>query len=64
MADSIAPPNPSGQGMTLRDYFAARAMAAILSQVNLGGDETEIDFDAIAVDSYCAADAMLEARKR
>lgn len=45
-------------GMTLRDYFAAKAMQELLSQ-NLGGairDETLADF------AYAMADAMLKAR--
>ena len=48
-------------GMTLRDYFAAKAMAAMLSleQVHLDHGETEI-----AVWSYQQADAMLEERNR
>jgi hypothetical protein len=47
-------------GMSLRDYFAAKAMAAMLSieQVHLDHGETEI-----AVWSYQQADAMLKIRK-
>jgi hypothetical protein len=46
--------------MSLRDYFAAKAMAAMLSieQVHLDYGETEI-----AVWSYQQADAMLKIRK-
>ena len=56
----------SFSGLTIRDYFAAQAMGAIVGQIEFGDDdgETEIDFDAIAGDSYRVADAMLEARKR
>ena len=58
-------------GMTLRDYFAAKAMNGIL--------ETAIDwfpthkppdkeslaiFNDLAVDSYAIADAMLKAREQ
>lgn len=48
-------------GMTLRDYFAAKAMAAMLSieQVHLDHGETEI-----AVWAYQQADAMLAERNR
>lgn len=48
-------------GMTLRDYFAAQAMAAMLSleQVHLSNSETEI-----AVWAYSQADAMLAVRSR
>jgi hypothetical protein len=47
-------------GMSLRDYFAAKAMAAMLSleMVHNNAGETEI-----AVWAYAQADAMLEIRK-
>ncbi len=45
------------QGMTLRDYFAAKAMQAILS---LGVDSSEYEEDALQ--AYAVADAMLKAR--
>lgn len=49
------------KGMTLRDYFAAKAMAAMLSieQVHLDHGETEI-----ATWAYQQAEAMMEARKQ
>ena len=43
-------------GMTLRDYFAAKAM-----QVFLTNERSTMDDDAIA--AYEMADAMLEARE-
>ena len=44
-------------GMTLRDYFAAKAMQAFIGQhVDAGGD------DHLAEESYSVADAMLRAR--
>jgi len=48
-------------GMSLRDYFAAKAMEAMLSieQVHLDHGETEI-----AVWSYQQADAMLAERNK
>ncbi len=48
-------------GMTLLDYFAAKAMAAMLSieDVHLNNTETEI-----ATWAYQQADAMMEARKQ
>ena len=48
-------------GMTLRDYFAAKAMAAILhvnGTVYLNGNESKY-----ARDAYAQADAMLAARE-
>ncbi len=49
------------KGMTLRDWFAAKAMAAMLSieNVHLNNSETEI-----ATWAYQQADAMMEVRKQ
>ena len=44
-------------GMTVRDYFAARAMQGLLA-----GKLTSTDLRLIANDSYAMADAMLKAR--
>lgn len=48
-------------GMTLRDYFAAKAMQGIAARgvANQTGDILKY----IAYDAYRLADAMLEARK-
>lgn len=58
------------QGMTLRDYFAAKAMAGMLA----GSDNTDFDDEALrrsdypaycdlfAEGAYSMADAMLKAR--
>jgi hypothetical protein len=43
------------QGMTLRDYFAAKAMPYLMSAYE--------DIDAIAGVAYKVADAMLKARE-
>lgn len=45
-------------GMTLRDYFAAKAMQALLSI-----PEVDMTHDGYATWAYRQADAMLEARK-
>lgn len=45
-------------GMTLRDYFAAKAMQGYLIAPDTGWN-----FDEIVAASYKMADAMLEARK-
>ena len=56
-------------GMTLRDYFAAKAMQGLLSDGSAINEDTgkklSIPDDAalIAVVAYDIADAMLEARK-
>ncbi len=45
-------------GMTLRDYFAAKAMQGFLVTVKVGCPD-----DLIATDAYNLADAMLKARE-
>lgn len=49
-----------GSGMTLRDYFAAKAMSSIIS--NLQGIRLE-DLPDLANDCFGIADAMLKARE-
>ena len=49
----------SYEGMTLRDYFAAKAMQAMLQ---LGADSEAFEEDAEM--SYQMADAMLRAREK
>jgi hypothetical protein len=48
-------------GMTLRDYFAAKAMQSITSVLHSG--IRPVDLGAMARDAYGIADAMLNARK-
>ena len=50
----------SSEGMTLRDYFAAKALQGIFASGNLT-TETE---QKIAVDAYLMADAMLAERAK
>ena len=58
-------PAPAGvshiteQGMTLRDYFASKAMEGFLATVKVNCPD-----DLIAEDAYNLADAMLKARKK
>ena len=47
-------------GLTIRDYFAAKAMAALIACAPNHGD---VPHREAAVDAYRYADAMLEARK-
>jgi hypothetical protein len=51
------------EGMTLRDYFAAKAMVGILT-ATAKRDDKNYDEDALAFLSYTVADAMLKARKQ
>jgi len=50
--------DPLYLGMTLRDYFAAKAMEGFLGTVKVGCPD-----DLIALDAYNLADAMLKARE-
>jgi hypothetical protein len=54
------PINPSeqGRGMTLRDYFAAKAMTGLLTAEIVG----EYTNEHIANISFLIADAMMKAR--
>ncbi len=50
-------------GMTLRDYFAAKAMQAIVRTV-LDNPQVPTTEATIAKDAYIFADAMLKAREK
>lgn len=50
-------------GMTLRDYFAAKALPSILSPNPVTGQYALVtDFEECAITAYKMADAMLKAR--
>ena len=52
-------------GMTLRDYFAAKAMQAILyTSMRAAGSDGSVSFDLVAAAAYRMADAMLKARRQ
>lgn len=56
----------SSPGMTLRDYFAAKAMAAIVRRWDghsFGGGPESPQYKELAEDAYYIADAMLRARE-
>jgi len=56
---SIGPEFTHGYaGMTLRDYFAAKAMQAILSNPDYGDEDS-----SLAGAAYYVADAMLKVRE-
>ena len=68
MKNQPAFPAPAGvahiteQGMTLRDYFAAKAMqAALTDNVHL---ITEMQYESLGKMSYKVADAMMEASEK
>jgi hypothetical protein len=50
--------NEKLNGMTLRDYFAAKAMQGIVSR----GIVNEVPLEIYATNAYRMADAMLKAR--
>jgi len=53
-------PDEYNEGMTLRDYFAAKAMRGMVNS----GDYANNSYNDIADYSYAMADAMLEARSK
>jgi hypothetical protein len=63
---AMAPPNWNvSDGMSLRDYFAAKAMPAAYSEIarQLGeGELSGFGWDDLARSAYRIADAMLQAR--
>ena len=59
---AFPPSNPGyAHGMTLRDYFAAKAMQGLLAQSQ--GTALGSRVEAAAEYAYAMADAMLEARE-
>lgn len=63
--DTGGPSFPYGTayaGMTLRDYFAAKAVQAML--LNQPPHDTDEPYSAYASDAYEIADAMLKAREQ
>jgi hypothetical protein len=52
---------PVTTGMTLRDYFAARAMQSILARTDSG---FSITLEFVSGKAYQYADAMLKAREQ
>ena len=59
----VEPYKIAKNGMTLRDYFAAKVMAVYMMPDPTSGAWTrEADFGHIAATAYKAADALLKAR--
>ena len=59
-----SPDTKTFQGMTLRDYFAAKAMQGIFASNTEHDHEDSHIFDAVAEAAYLQADAMLAAREK
>jgi hypothetical protein len=53
----------TGEGMTLRDYFAAKAMSAVLKELWQQGEHSSPIPPLAAKFAYEMADAMLKARE-
>ena len=53
----------SGSGITMRDYFAAKAMAALILRPHTYEIDTVGGIEATASNSYAFADAMLKERE-
>ena len=53
------------RGMTLRDYFAAKAMSSVIGDFLVSGEITGEDVaEVLAKECYVIADAMLKARAK
>lgn len=52
-----------GYGMTLRDYFAAKAMQAVIANA-MRSEKGTVFYDEVSAISYEMADAMLKAREQ
>lgn len=52
------------QGMTLRDYFAAKAMQGRFAGIGKIPNGEICDFEIVAKQAYSAADAMLKVREQ
>ena len=51
------------QGMSLRDYFAAKAMESIITKKSSWFGKITYE-QAVAIDAYLQADAMLKEREK
>ena len=54
----------SEPGMTLRDYFAAKALNAFVANAAIMKTATRADVEQVAEQAYRFADAMLKERKK
>lgn len=74
MEENKKPENPNafpiekmtqyGYGMTLRDYFAAKAMHGIIEKLNFNEVCIEENAEILSMDAYRIADAMLKERSK
>ena len=52
------------EGISVRDYFAARAMAVLIQHDKLRNPFTDADMSYIAISAYAFADAMIKWREK
>lgn len=52
------------QGMTLRDYFAAKAMQSLISEMDVSKLDGDNVIPSLTALSYVMADAMLTQREK
>lgn len=57
------PTNGGQTGLTVRDYFAARAMQGLIAAAGFEG-KVDYDEDTLAESAYLMADAMIKARSK
>jgi len=50
-------------GLSLRDYFAAKTLSGVISNISEMTPEARADIGKMARDCYLMADAMLKARE-
>jgi len=65
-ADAYVPDHDfHGHGMSLRDYFAAKALVGLLAahEGNFTYQQGQLDLTDFAQDAYFLADTMIKARK-
>jgi hypothetical protein len=64
VASSLGDLSTSEKGMTLRDYFAAKAMQGLATSQDRDGNWQYANAETIADTAYEIADAMLQARNK
>lgn len=59
----VPDPRPEHMGMSLRDYFAAQALAGLLAENAIANRPSRLASYDVASRAYEMADAMLDARE-
>lgn len=56
-------PTPMSEGLSIRDYFAAKAMQGLIAATGDSDGVVTYDDASVAASAYSMADAMLRARE-